>query len=341
MTQTVLVPGLFSCEMSDLMWGVIWPPGKTTRPMDSTTLVNRLIDPATRFGPVIERVQAPFCDEDIYGTIIAQLRLRGNFTAFSYDWRRDVRDAAAALAGVLDALPPDGDIHLVAHSMGGIIVRWLLESGRFSGDAWFSRVTLAVFVAVPHLGAPLALFRILGQDPIQSILVPNWATRILAGDPALWPSGYQLLPPSGIDCATMPNGTKKDMAEAFGDRLLSVGVAKMQEVQSVLERFDRPRGTSYVLAYGMGSPRTVSGVRVGTDGGAQEDPGDGDGTVPTWSAEPTKMVAAAAPAFDDVAMFIADHVGILGNRLFLARLTSWLNGTALLVASVEPQDLAA
>ena len=322
MTQTVFVPGLFGCRMIDSQNRVIWPPGEMTEPLAEESLVQLLGDDTTRFGRIIDRVL--LCRIDVYGPVLDMLTAAGRFTPFAYDWRVDIRIAAASFADQLAKLPPDEDIQIVSHSMGGIVTRWLLESGDFAREEWFSRIKLAVFVAVPHLGAPLALFRILGTDTSAGQLIPNWATRSLASDPTHWPSAYQLLPPSGIDCVARPNGTRQDMVEVFGSQLSAVGIRKMQDVYTVLEKFKRPDATRYVLAYGKGSAQTVWGALVDAAGAASEQFGDGDGTVPTWSADPSETINSIKSVFDEVAVFIADHVGIVGNRLFLNQLSTWL-----------------
>jgi hypothetical protein len=329
MAQTVLVPGLYGCKMVDVQGRTIWPPGETTDPIDTETLSNLIVDPATTHGSIISSVL--LCGVDVYGPVIDLIKSVNNYVPFSYDWRVDVRTAASALGERLATLPSTDDIQIVSHSMGGLVTRWLLECGEFVHQPWFTRIKLAVFVATPHLGAPLALFRILGNDSKAGALslLPNWATELMAKHPEQWPSGYQLLTPGDIDCVTEPDSTRRDIPEVFHAQLSAVGLQKMQEVYTKLEHFAKPRMCRYVSAHGKGSPDTVVGVVVDQASNAHEQFGDGDGTVPTWSAHPAEVIQAAAGAFEASAVFVADHVGILGNRMFLAQLKAWLGSVRI------------
>jgi phospholipase A1 len=208
--------------------------------------------------------------------------------------------------------------------MGGIVVRFLLECGAFEGQPWFKRVKTAIFVCTPHLGAPLALFRILGLDGIPVIL-PPWAMAAIARDPTRYPAAYQLLPAPDIDCVSRAAQTNLDVYDAF-PALLQPGVAAVRGLHAQLDKFAKPDGVTYNFAAGVGTAKTVSGIHL--DGkSVTEGFGDGDGTVPIWSADPTMQQALAQTAVDDVQRFVEDHVGILSNPRFLAQLDVWLRGT--------------
>jgi pimeloyl-ACP methyl ester carboxylesterase len=47
------------------------------------------------------------------------------------------------------------EIHLVCHSMGGLVARSALHAGAVAGHAWPARVAKVFFLGTPHLGAPL------------------------------------------------------------------------------------------------------------------------------------------------------------------------------------------
>lgn len=48
-----------------------------------------------------------------------------------------------------------GEFHVVAHSMGGLVLRSALAQGRASGMRWPSQLGHVVFLGTPHSGAPL------------------------------------------------------------------------------------------------------------------------------------------------------------------------------------------
>lgn len=324
MATVVFVPGIMGSTMVDDQQRIIWPPGHLSDPMPVEEAVRLLMSPATRPGEVIDT--AP-CVGDVYRPVLAALRARAGTTVpFAYDWRQDVRTAAAALAARLREAAADGPVALVAHSMGGLVVRWLLECGAYDGEPWFARVRVAVLISTPHLGAPLALFRILGLDGIP-IVLPPWSFRLLSADPAAYPSGYQLLPAPDIDCVNRPQTTSIDVYEAFPG-LHPAGVAAARALYDGLDRFARPAGVTYFAAYGINHPNTVGTVGLAGVRPAEQ-LADGDGTVPAWSGNPAGLVPAAAKAFSEIAPYIADHVGIMGNARLLAQLTLWLDRTML------------
>jgi pimeloyl-ACP methyl ester carboxylesterase len=64
-----------------------------------------------------------------YGELILSLSERWNVRTFWFDWRRDMRDSAALLEERLRSwFPEDAPIHLVCHSMGGMIARTFIQA---------------------------------------------------------------------------------------------------------------------------------------------------------------------------------------------------------------------
>jgi pimeloyl-ACP methyl ester carboxylesterase len=64
-----------------------------------------------------------------YGKQIASLSGNWNVRAFWYDWRRDIDAAASALAASInDWFGNDSPVHLVAHSMGGLVARRFIST---------------------------------------------------------------------------------------------------------------------------------------------------------------------------------------------------------------------
>jgi pimeloyl-ACP methyl ester carboxylesterase len=64
-----------------------------------------------------------------YGELILSLSERWNVQTFWYDWRRDLRDSAAALEERLKVwFPENAPVHLVCHSMGGLVARTFIQA---------------------------------------------------------------------------------------------------------------------------------------------------------------------------------------------------------------------
>jgi pimeloyl-ACP methyl ester carboxylesterase len=73
---------------------------------------------------------------------------------FSYDWRKPIRASAEALRNlVLKLYAENGErqVHLVAHSMGGLVVRATLME--YGGELW-PKLGKIVFLGTPHYGSP-------------------------------------------------------------------------------------------------------------------------------------------------------------------------------------------
>jgi len=76
-----------------------------------------------------------------------------------YNTGRHVSENGRSLATLLDAFVreasvPPGEISILAHSMGGLVVRSALAAGTRAGHGWPALVRAVVFLGTPHHGAP-------------------------------------------------------------------------------------------------------------------------------------------------------------------------------------------
>jgi hypothetical protein len=71
-----------------------------------------------------------------------------------YNSGRSIHENGAELARLLEAAP-EVPLHVVGHSMGGLVLRSAFEQGARSASAWLERVVFAAYLGTPHLGAPL------------------------------------------------------------------------------------------------------------------------------------------------------------------------------------------
>src|SRR6185437_8036323 len=69
------------------------------------------------------RVQPSGLDKDSYAEAILWLKAYWNVEPFAYDWRKDLDRAAEGLKDLVQAKFKDQPVHLVAHSMGGLVSR--------------------------------------------------------------------------------------------------------------------------------------------------------------------------------------------------------------------------
>lgn len=69
------------------------------------------------------RVQPSGLDKDSYAEAILWLKASWSVEPFAYDWRKDLDQAAERLKELVETTFKDQPVHLVAHSMGGLVAR--------------------------------------------------------------------------------------------------------------------------------------------------------------------------------------------------------------------------
>lgn len=290
-TVAVLVPGIMGTELVLPDGEVVWPP-KVRETLFGYRRIAKLQDPSAQPGRIIPNVSCV----DFYRplqSLLAQLGFGSSgekvLLEHPYDWRLDLFDLAEGLAAELDAVSADR-IVIVAHSMGGLISRILLETPDFRGRPWFPKITAFLALATPHNGAPLALARVLGLDSALGISAADF--KKLAANPA-YPSGYQLLPAPGEDaCWNVAPGADLAPLDFYDDTVAtSLGmstelVKRARAVHEALRAGSAPDHIRYFYFSGAGH-KTVT--RVNVDGSKAQmvtTPDAGDGTVPMWSSLP-------------------------------------------------------
>jgi pimeloyl-ACP methyl ester carboxylesterase len=289
----VLIPGIMGSELR-LNGKVVWP-GPVASLLFPYKLMAELLDPATFATDVIRT----YSITTQYQALIDDLGTLGfheatkSLIVFPYDWRKANEESAAALAGALDAAAiSDVEFVLLAHSMGGLIARYYLESGHFAGRPAFRKVSTLITLGTPHRGAPLALHRILGQE--KSVWLSAAQSREAVTDPR-YPSAYQLLPPPGEPFSWDEETSSRfatidlyDEARAKSRGLSVEGLQSARNFHEALNLQKKPAGVRY-FCY-CGTRQTTATVSVISETAAgftthkhERDDG-GDGVVPFWSS---------------------------------------------------------
>jgi hypothetical protein len=209
MTSVLLfVPGLMGSELLDDE-GTVWPGSlfKGIVGFDEVRF-NRLLNLELKVGGIIERVGYII---DIYAQWMAAFSSlsRSGQLLFSrttqpptlyvapYDWRIDLRGSAKThLAPVIRRIDEDwkgkAEIHIMAHSLGGLLTRYYLQGGEFDNEPGFAAVRTFSTFGSPHNGAPVALAGALGLHAASFLSVDQ--SMRLANDPR-YPALYQTFPP--------------------------------------------------------------------------------------------------------------------------------------------------
>ncbi|MEO1676947.1 MAG: hypothetical protein AAFU80_02180 [Pseudomonadota bacterium] len=315
----IFLHGIFGSRLSASDGEEVWPPTASEYIRKAYRRTDKLLDPGLLVTDIIRR--ASCCD--VYQPVIDDFEKIGysenadgevgTLILFNYDWRKDLRSTSDSLAETLDTLAPDAEIRLVAHSMGGLVCRDLLESGRYSVRSWFPKVRALITLGTPHMGAPLALLRAAGLDGAMGMSASD--VKRLAGD-SRYPSAYQLLPPPGTAYVRDVNeGEDKGfVVDTFNQGFITshgLSAANMQANRDFHAGLDlvqrRPSHVDYYL-FASSTEETLN--RFQTASGQLlplKDRRGGDETVPAASAASpfasTEFVAGAhGKIFRDVSL---------------------------------------
>lgn len=318
MHVVIFIPGILGSRLS-LGTEEVWPPT-----LAEITLgygrVGKLVDPAVVATEVIDRV----CLRPVYGPLLADLATLagpgGTVIPFAYDWRRDIRDTAAALARRIAEAVAQGAtrVSLVAHSMGGLVARLAVEDPAQAGAPWLAKVADLLLLAVPQLGAPLALARALGLEGTLGLAPDD--LRMIAADPR-YPALYQLLPAPGQQALwnTGRNATDPlDLYDAAVAATLGLAPANLAVAEATHRRLAAGSRPAHLRTVHLGASGHATCLRVEAAGprlrmiAAEE---AGDGTVPLWSAVPGSAQNDVTPG-DHAGFFTDDRFRTTLYRLF-------------------------
>lgn len=290
-SSAVFLPGIMGTELQLPDGEVVWPP-RASETVFGYKRIAKLQSPLLVATQVIRNVSC----FDFYSPILSQFQQLGFGSAgdkrlieHPYDWRKDLFDLTDELADRLDTVTTD-EIILVAHSMGGLVARLLLETDSYRNRDFFGRITKFIALATPHNGAPLALARVLGLDKALGISAADFKTLSENED---YPSGYQLLPAPGEDaCWDTSDDSELKPLDFYDPQIaLQLGmkpslVARTKALHDAFGNGSVPDAVRYFFFSGVGHK---TATRVNISPGERHvvfSPDAGDGTVPMWSSLP-------------------------------------------------------
>ncbi|RUL88560.1 CHAT domain-containing protein [Tautonia sociabilis] len=150
-----------------------------------------------------------------YGELVLAMRRRWRVLVFTYDWRKDIRLAAdRLLANINSTFGPDEPVHLVAHSMGGLVARSFIQrhperwrSMWSAGADRRSRGGRLVMLGTPNHGSYLVPQVLCGLANTVWMIERLDLTRDMAGMLRVvhsFPGVYQLMPSPIVDLDAKP-----------------------------------------------------------------------------------------------------------------------------------------
>lgn len=279
------------------------------------------------------------CDVDVhasgvlkrpYGELLLTLSRHWQVRGFAYDWRKDVRIAAAELDAQISLFADDREpVHIVAHGLGGLVARTYIKSHPAQRErAAGGRLIL---LGAPNHGAPLALRMLTGVDAIVKRLAmiagPLTETElltILQSFPAL----YQVLPSP----LRRPEWEPIYRAESYSDpRPSPRHLASAREHHEWLADVVQPDGTVNILGYGRSTPSGVDDPAHLNGATTYAETTAGDGWVP--------IELGTLDGLPDGSAFYVDehHGGLTSNAKVLAALDDLLaTGTTTTLLARAP-----
>ncbi len=115
-----------------------------------------------------------------YGPLLEHLAREHRVEILPYDWRRSVRDSAADLARLLKRLLPEAEatgmpLHIVAHSLGGLLGRSMIADGGEGAELWkrmgqLKKPGRLLMLGTPNRGSYEAVRWLTGFNPTQAKL---------------------------------------------------------------------------------------------------------------------------------------------------------------------------
>ncbi|MBM3161908.1 MAG: CHAT domain-containing protein [Chlorobi bacterium] len=139
-----------------------------------------------------------------YARAVLWLRASWNVETFAYDWRKDIDAAADALAVFLQQRFPRQPVHLVAHSMGGLVCRNFIVRHAEQWNSMQGKDGTAggrlVMLGTPNYGSFLIPQVLTGEDLTVRLLAAADITHTLQdilGVICTFPGCYQMLPAQG------------------------------------------------------------------------------------------------------------------------------------------------
>ena len=303
MTYIVFLPGIQGAELYEKSppsgrCARVWPPHVFSCPRTISVPVSWLGRKTLRAGHPIDDIDGcveiyePLDDiteaagfKDVTSDQAPHRRL-----AYGYDWRADLLTTAHALADDLDQVKFHGneELILLAHSMGGLICRLLLESGAFNKRPWFSRIRRFYALSTPHLGSLEILAKHLR---LHTIAGAKGDPRVVLSDPA-FPAGYQLLPPPSCFAPGQrplvldSRGRVVDIYSPDGASALELNLDLLERAREVWSKLDIKKRPTTVKYRSFNGSRTTTVQQVMQSASGRwslAETNDGDGGVPDWS----------------------------------------------------------
>lgn len=203
----IFVPGIMgSLLLSKTKGGIWWIDVRTRHHIDDLTLApdgEQDADPANQIMPITT--------DPSYEPFLSAVLARDDFghEVFPFDWRKPLRFSTGALKSLVNKLHNENGnqpVHLVAHSMGGLMVRATLME---HGEELWPKIGRIVFIGTPHYGSPAIAGYL--KNHLWGFELLALLGRYLSRDTfrSMWGALAMLPAPHGIYPGTRPEDTRQ------------------------------------------------------------------------------------------------------------------------------------
>lgn len=219
-----------------------------------------------------------------YLPMILELDTRWHVQPFPFDWREDIDKSADRLAGEVQAFGGGEPVHLVAHSMGGLVSRRFIQRHR---DLWASmddgagqgRGGRLVMLGTPNRGSFAIPLTLTGGEKLVKVLAKadlSHGLDELLSILGTFPGLYDMLPSPLVDL----DDDHKQLFDVQTWGRLAVSAEILGTAQKLIRDLDQvidPERLLYVAGYNR---RTPARIRVDGPGKfSYLETVDGDGRV--------------------------------------------------------------
>ena len=330
----IIVPGILGSRLNrvsdgeevwvneEKMFNPLTPDDNYLDELKLDTSGNEIIDMYS--GGIIESVLGA----NQYGNLIQRFRDDGyqlgvDLFLFPYDWRLDVELSSLELDSVVNQAitqSPTGKVNIIAHSMGGLVVKdYLMREGD-------SNINKLIFVGTPHLGAPKAFNALNFGDDFDLKFLSLGLNKNKAKDIAQnMPAVYELLPSREYISKTgsyVRNNAfinlDYDQINQFMTSSPLLSDYRNSNLLSLADQFHQshdcwvPQSVSVYSLIGCQAYDTIGSFEIEDEDSIDINSVTGDGTVPVISAN---YISVGEKYFVSYPTTKIDHVGLIKDGL--------------------------
>ncbi len=242
--------------------------------------------------------------DDFYGPLLEHLAREHRVEVFPYDWRRSVRDTAQVLARKLAELVPEAErtgkpLHIVAHSMGGLVARAMIADGAAGTAVWQRMGALPggsrlLMLGTPNRGSHEAVRWLTGFNPTQAKLTLLDLRHGVDGIIDIvrrYPGMAELLPFEQMPNPWADTRTWRDLKKQLGAGFPLIEEGTLRDATATWALISQAAPDAERMRYVAGCQRaTVVGWQLAEDDGSAGPKridwlasAEGDGTV-SWAS---------------------------------------------------------